>query len=160
MKGVRQDIAERVAKMFFKADAELGDKLAQGLGFPAISSKLWFDSKLHPYNYQTKKMKFVIWVDDSFDDYGCLDYNKKIWRQNLLKHPNQTKDLMELWLEKVSSPLLGLALDSTIEAIILWILPNIASSKKLFIFFSSEPYPLKTNLLNYRLVSLSLGNFQ
>lgn len=40
MKGVRQDIAERVAKMFYKADGELGDKIAQGLGFPAVSSRL------------------------------------------------------------------------------------------------------------------------
>jgi catalase len=40
MKGVRQDIAERVVKMFYKADPELGDKLAQGLGFPAVSSRL------------------------------------------------------------------------------------------------------------------------
>jgi catalase len=37
---VRRDIAERVVKMFHKADAELGDKLGQGLGFPAIKSKL------------------------------------------------------------------------------------------------------------------------
>ncbi len=28
LKGVRQDIAERVLKMFFKADGELGDKVA------------------------------------------------------------------------------------------------------------------------------------
>jgi catalase len=40
MKGVRQDIAERVAKMLYKADGELGDKVAQGLGFPAVSSRL------------------------------------------------------------------------------------------------------------------------
>lgn len=40
MKGVRQDIAERVVKMLYKADAELGDKVAQGLGFPVVSSRL------------------------------------------------------------------------------------------------------------------------
>jgi catalase len=40
MKGVRQDIAERVIKMLYKADAELGNKVAQGLGFPAVSSRL------------------------------------------------------------------------------------------------------------------------
>ena len=40
MKGVRQDIAERVAKMFYKADPDLGNKIAQGLGFPAVSSRL------------------------------------------------------------------------------------------------------------------------
>lgn len=40
MTGVRKDIAERQLKHFFKADAELGDKVAQGLGFPVISSRL------------------------------------------------------------------------------------------------------------------------
>lgn len=40
MTGVRKDIAERQVKHFFKADPELGDKVAQGLGFPAISSRL------------------------------------------------------------------------------------------------------------------------
>ena len=40
MKGVRGDIAERVVKMFHKADAELGEKLGRGLGLPAIKSKL------------------------------------------------------------------------------------------------------------------------
>ena len=40
MKGVRQDIAERVIKMLYKADAELGNKVAQGLGFAAVSSRL------------------------------------------------------------------------------------------------------------------------
>jgi catalase len=40
MKGVRQDIAERVIKMFYLADAELGTKLGQNLGVPAIQSRL------------------------------------------------------------------------------------------------------------------------
>lgn len=40
MKGVRQDIAERVTKMLYKADGELGNNVAQGLGFPAVSSRL------------------------------------------------------------------------------------------------------------------------
>lgn len=38
--GVRQDIAERVIKMFYKADALLGDQLSKNLGFPAIQSRL------------------------------------------------------------------------------------------------------------------------
>jgi len=40
IKGVRQDIAERVVKMFYMADSELGNNLGKGLGFPAISSRL------------------------------------------------------------------------------------------------------------------------
>jgi len=40
MKPVRRDIAERVVKMFYKADGELGNELGKGLGFPAIKSKL------------------------------------------------------------------------------------------------------------------------
>ena len=40
IKGVRRDIAERVVKMFYKADPELGEGIAKNLGFPAISSRL------------------------------------------------------------------------------------------------------------------------
>jgi catalase len=40
MKGVRRDIAERVIKMFHKADGELGEKLGQELGFPVVKSRL------------------------------------------------------------------------------------------------------------------------
>ena len=40
IKPVRRDIAERLVKMFGKADPELGDGIAKGLGFPATKSRL------------------------------------------------------------------------------------------------------------------------
>lgn len=40
MTGVRRDIAERQVKLFCKVDGELGEKVAQGLGFPAVGSRL------------------------------------------------------------------------------------------------------------------------
>ncbi len=39
--GVPRDILERAVKNFYKCDAEYGQKLAQGLGFPAQKSHLW-----------------------------------------------------------------------------------------------------------------------
>jgi catalase len=40
MKTVRKDIAERVVKMLYKADAELGDKVGQMLDIPSVKSRL------------------------------------------------------------------------------------------------------------------------
>ena len=40
MKPVAREIQERAVKNFFKADAELGDELAKGLGFPSVRSRL------------------------------------------------------------------------------------------------------------------------
>ena len=40
LKPVRKDIAERVVKMLYKADAELGDKVGQMIGTPAVKSRL------------------------------------------------------------------------------------------------------------------------
>lgn len=40
MKTVRKDIAERVVKMLYKADAELGDKVGQMIDIPSVKSRL------------------------------------------------------------------------------------------------------------------------
>jgi len=40
IRGVRIDICERLLKMFSKADAELGNRLGQQIGVPAIKSRL------------------------------------------------------------------------------------------------------------------------
>jgi catalase len=40
LKPVRKDIAERVIKMLYKADPELGDKVGQMVGVPSVKSRL------------------------------------------------------------------------------------------------------------------------
>ena len=45
IKPVSREIQERAVKNFFKADAELGDELAKGLGFPSVKSRLWSNIK-------------------------------------------------------------------------------------------------------------------
>jgi len=39
-KGVNRDILERQIRIFYKCDPEYGNRLAQGLGFPALKSKI------------------------------------------------------------------------------------------------------------------------
>ena len=40
LKTVRRDITERCVKMFYKADAELGDRLGQKIDVPSVKSRL------------------------------------------------------------------------------------------------------------------------